>query len=242
MKISLCIDLEASCDEGATMKTFGLECIEVGIIAIDEQAREIDRFQSYVKPQFVPITNYSTAVNHITQDMVKSAPLFSGMVVDYWTWVQTLPAMPSAWYSWGSYDRDQIELDCRRAGLTNPFPQHIDAKKVFQKRHLKNKPRVGLNKALELMGLEFEGQKHSAVDDAHNLARLFPYYGEAVPSSSYQTKPYQTQIQKDAEGYYVNLPDELLKKAGHKVGDLVTIERVNGALFIKAASGQQGEK
>lgn len=178
MNITLCIDLEASCHEDSLMVNGDLECIEIGIVAIDESGEEIDHFQSYVKPAHVPITDYSTRVNHITQEMVHRAPLFVTMIVDYLRWVQTLPSLPTCWYSWGKYDYDQLDLDCYRAGLPNPFPKHIDAKKVFQKRHLKNKPRVGLSKALELMGMEFEGKKHSALDDARNLARLYPFYAQ----------------------------------------------------------------
>lgn len=35
---------------------------------------------------------------------------------------------------------------------------------------------VGMNKALNLRGLNFEGRRHGALDDARNMARLAIYF------------------------------------------------------------------
>jgi inhibitor of KinA sporulation pathway (predicted exonuclease) len=50
---------------------------------------------------------------------------------------------------------------------------HINLKQRFaQARQLKR--RVGLNTALQLAGLHFQGQQHRALEDARNTARLLP--------------------------------------------------------------------
>lgn len=50
---------------------------------------------------------------------------------------------------------------------------HINLKQQFaQARQLKHA--LGLNSALQLAGMQFNGQQHRALEDARNTARLLP--------------------------------------------------------------------
>lgn len=77
--IALCIDLEATCFEGCSLTE--MECIEIGIIALDESGKEISRFQTYVKPQYTELTDYCTHITNITDDMLTNAPALDKVLI-----------------------------------------------------------------------------------------------------------------------------------------------------------------
>ena len=58
-----------------------------------------------------------------------------------------------------------------------PFGQHyIDAKNLYQSWKLKQNPihlKGGLARAMVRLGLQFEGRKHNAKDDAYNTFRIY---------------------------------------------------------------------
>lgn len=182
-KISLCLDLEASCFEGCKLSDMG--CIEIGVIALDEEGKELSRFQSYIQPQFTELTEFCTSITGITEEILATAPKLGEATRMLQEWLASLPTPPVCYYSWGDYDRRQLDQDFKRLNITNPLPSQNNAKILFQKKNLKGSKRVGMAKALSLKGMAFEGKPHSAIDDAHNLARLFPFYSKSVLSSSY---------------------------------------------------------
>lgn len=179
MKLFLCIDLEATCFDrdilGREQTHRDMETIEIGVVALNNQGTIIDTFQSYVKPTYTELSPYCTSVIGITADMLVGAPNFPDVIARLAEWLESLPAKPTCWYSWGKYDLKQLTLDAgpERWKLALPLPEHRNAKRLFQRQNLKKSREVGLMKALELAGLEFEGRHHSAIDDAKNVARLF---------------------------------------------------------------------
>lgn len=50
---------------------------------------------------------------------------------------------------------------------------HVNLKQRFAKARRLDKP-LGLNGALQLAGMQFNGQQHRALEDARNTARLLP--------------------------------------------------------------------
>ena len=65
-----------------------------------------------------------------------------------------------------------LENECKRKGYLYPnsLKAWIDLKYVYQKFYGR-KP-LGLNGALQEMGLAFEGREHSGLDDAKNTTKL----------------------------------------------------------------------
>ncbi len=176
MKLYLCIDLEATCSESGLLDD--MEAIELGVVALNEARETIDEFQSFIKPKFTELTPYSTSIHNVTHAQLKTAPYLPSVMIGLQQWMSQLPGEPTSWYSWGSYDFRQLELDTSpdRWNIPLALPDHSNAKKLFQKKQFKKGRQVGLNTALSLMGLAFEGQKHRALDDARNIARLFGYF------------------------------------------------------------------
>src|SRR5690606_4464158 len=79
------------------------------------------------------------------------------------------------WASWGDYDRLQLEQEWQRHGLHSLLAEvtHCNLKQCFA--DMRQLPKaVGLNRALQLAGLHFQGRQHRALEDARNTARLLP--------------------------------------------------------------------
>lgn len=178
MRHWLVIDLEATTDLGG-WPTEEMEIIEIGAVIVDEQGRELSSFQSFVQPTRRPqLTAFCRELTHIRQDDVDDAPTLGQLQPGLDAWLQ--PHLPhlQGWLSWGDYDRQQFEIEWRRQGLDSCLVRlpHFNLKKLFHRqfRSLAGPKRVGLNRALELCGLEFLGTQHRGLDDARNIARLLP--------------------------------------------------------------------
>jgi len=79
------------------------------------------------------------------------------------------------WASWGEYDRRQLEQEWQQQQLTSALSTlpHINLKQRFIEARKLQRP-LGLNGALQLAGMQFNGQQHRALVDARNTARLLP--------------------------------------------------------------------
>jgi inhibitor of KinA sporulation pathway (predicted exonuclease) len=78
-----------------------------------------------------------------------------------------------SWASWGDYDRRQFERQCDATGVPFPFgPTHLNLKTLFAVAHVLQRE-VGMEAALQRLGMPLEGTHHRGVDDAWNIARVF---------------------------------------------------------------------
>ncbi len=178
MKHWLVIDLEATTDDGG-WPTEEMEIIEIGAVVVDEQGREQDHFQSFVRPTRRPqLTAFCRQLTHIAQADVDQAPTLLQLQERFEPWLQAhLPGL-QGWLSWGNYDRQQFEAEWRRQRIASALAAlpHFNLKKLFNRQFkgTAGRKQVGLNRALEIAGLEFRGTQHRGIDDARNLARLLP--------------------------------------------------------------------
>ncbi|SDH81317.1 exonuclease domain-containing protein [Pseudomonas panipatensis] len=172
----LVIDLEATTEEGG-WPVEEMEIIEIGAALVAEaDGRELDHFQRFVRPLRRPLlTPFCRELTHISQASVDGAAPLSEVWQQFERWLSNYRPQLVGWASWGDYDRRQLELEWQRQHLHSQLSQvpHINLKQRFaQTRQLKRA--VGLNTALQLAGLHFQGQQHRALEDARNTARLLP--------------------------------------------------------------------
>jgi len=171
----LVIDLEATTEEGG-WPLEEMEIIEIGASLVDSNGRELDHFQRFVCPQRRPLlTSFCRELTHIQQAQIDSAERFAQVWSGFEQWLAPLLPKLTGWLSWGDYDRRQILQECRAHQLDSSFLQvpHHNLKQCFaESRQLKRQ--VGLNTALQLAGLHFQGTQHRALEDARNTARLLP--------------------------------------------------------------------
>lgn len=175
MSYWLVIDLEATTEEGG-WPVAEMEIIEIGASLVNQDGREIDHFERFVRPVRRPLlTSFCRDLTHIQQHLIDSALTLPAVWPQFERWISQYRAKLVGWTSWGDYDREQLQQEWQKHGLASELAilPHINLKQRFAKaRHLQ-KP-CGLNAALQLAGMHFNGQQHRALSDARNTARLLP--------------------------------------------------------------------
>ncbi|QXI31567.1 3'-5' exonuclease [Pseudomonas vanderleydeniana] len=177
----LCVDLEATCDEEAKpgepprpllVHREDMETIEIGLAVIDlSSLKVVDHFQSFVRPTLHPVlTDFCRKLTTIKQSDVDAAPGYARVAQMLDAFLEAYPN--SMWCSWGDYDHKQLQKDASRLHC-KPMLEgmlHTNLKKwhwkVFECRAM------GLQPAVEMLGLEWEGTYHRGIDDARNVANV----------------------------------------------------------------------
>lgn len=177
-KTLLVVDLEATCWGDALHPREDMETIEFGGVLVRmADLQPIDERSWFVKPKLYPLlSDYCTKLTSITQSQVDAGLPFEEASAQITAWLEP-HCQRLGWGSWGNYDRHQLQKDARRLGIASPLEPypHTNLKNAFAKRHQLGKPRPGMQRALELCGLEIEGAHHRGIDDARNIARMLPW-------------------------------------------------------------------
>ncbi len=169
--IVLIIDFEATCWDHKTPDGMHNEIIEIGISGIDYVTKEIRlRDTIIVKPEFSTISKFCTELTTITQEYVNENGISFSEACEILE--KKYKSRDRVWFSWGEYDKNIIEANCNLKGIRNPFGRtHINMKPLFSFLY-GIKTDLGVNQALDKLGLEFEGTPHRGGDDAYNIARI----------------------------------------------------------------------
>ncbi len=166
----LVIDVESTCWEGDPPPGQESEIIEIGLCMLDVAVlQRLENRSILVRPERSTVSAYCTALTTLTQADVEDAiSLRKACRILR----REYHAHQRIWASYGDYDRRQFERNCRAQDIAYPFgPGHINVKSLFAVVH--RLPReVGLDKALEMLGLSLEGTHHRGGDDAWNIARI----------------------------------------------------------------------
>jgi inhibitor of KinA sporulation pathway (predicted exonuclease) len=171
----LVIDLEATTEEGG-WPVAEMEIIEIGACVVNADGREIDHFERFVRPARRPLlTPFCRQLTHIQQAQIDSASPLPTIWPQFERWLSHHRTRLVGWVSWGDYDRQQLELQWQQLELSSELSAlaHINLKQRFAQARQLHKP-CGLNTALQLAGMHFNGQQHRALSDARNTARLLP--------------------------------------------------------------------
>ena len=169
-----------------------LEIIQIGAVLIDESLNIIDKFVTYVAPQFGYIDSFITKLTGISRGDVAKAPSIEEALT---TFVEWLPKDTKV-VSWSNNDKNQIKHEIKDKGilidgLDELLEEWIDCQKLFgDKMH--SKRCYKLSEALIAADIIFEDGEHDGFIDAYNTALLFikmekepelvlnPYYKRAI--------------------------------------------------------------
>lgn len=167
------IDLEATCWENGNYPTDGQkqEIIEIGLVEVDTEAREILGKYSYlIKPILSEVSDFCTELTTLTADQLNAEGMTFAEACEIL--LDKHQSKRRVWASWGDWDRSKFRGDCQHKGVKYPFGKaHQNVKTLHgMKRGLTN-PK-GLGKACETEGIEFEGTAHRGDDDAYNIAKV----------------------------------------------------------------------
>lgn len=173
MTPAVCIvDLEATCDDQGAIRRHEQEVIEIAAIVQDANHEVLARFHTYVKPVNNPrLTDFCSSLTHVRQSYVDNAPVFVEAAREFKTFLRPFREQLVGWASWGEYDEQQFYRELRFTGAPDPFgvPYH-NLKRILQAKMGGGK-KLGAGEAVQHFGLDWEGARHSARDDVHNIAR-----------------------------------------------------------------------
>lgn len=148
------------------------EVIEIGAVKLDDNFKQIDEFQCYVRPQHGEITKHITKLTGITAETVADKPTFPDAFQNFMDWIGT---WNMTLYSWSNSDINQLHDECKfkmpKYDIRKLERQWRDLQKAFDER-------IGLHSSLALkhaigaMNRDFEGTQHTALADAANTAAI----------------------------------------------------------------------
>lgn len=166
------VDLEATCSSDGSRPYEESETIEIGAVLVKVIAGGIfSEFQSFVRPTRNPrLTDFCSLLTGIGQEQVDQAMGFPEVFDRFCVWLGA--ANLDGFCSWGSFDRQQLQRDCKFHGIKYPFSSHINLASIFRKKYRRSKGRRG---AMKLLGLVPSGAEHRGIDDARNIASMVPY-------------------------------------------------------------------
>lgn len=165
------VDVESTCWEGNPPPNQVSEIIEIGVCMLDIHTHEVSDLASFfTKPISSYISYFCTNLTTITAEMIEAKG------IDFVEACQILKkeydSKNRIWGSWGDYDRNQFERNCKHRNIAYPFGQtHLNIKALFALKH-QLKHEVGMDKALEILGLPLKGTHHRGIDDAENIASI----------------------------------------------------------------------
>lgn len=150
------------------------EIIQFGAVKLNSKNEIIGKYDSYVRPRFCSCIDPKVAkLTGITDEMVSEAPDFINVVNGFLGWVGDTKTI----LSWSMDDFRVLRNECRQKGLIDGrldilFDNWIDLQKMFGD-EIGVEKQVSLENAIAGLELEFEGNKHTALDDAINTATIF---------------------------------------------------------------------
>lgn len=163
------VDIESTCWEYPVVSNIN-EIIEIGISPIDTKTGDIlDTKSIIVKPENSQVSEFCTRLTTLTQEYVDSGISFKDacdILIDEYN------SKKYVWASYGHYDKNQFESQCKRGNIEYPFSKvHINIKLLFALKY-SLKREVGMTKALKLLGLPLIGTHHRGGDDSRNIANI----------------------------------------------------------------------
>ena len=171
-KYKLVLDLEMS---GIYSEEIPMgEIIEVGAVLLNEEFEIISEYSTYVRPKDFRIARNVVRITDITEDKLKGAPTIKEALEEL---INITPDIKSTTlYTWSDSDTKAIKCELDSKNIQIDFimelcDNYVDIQDIFNKRvGIEN--RLNLTKALNMIGLVFDGKEHGALADSINTAHL----------------------------------------------------------------------
>lgn len=170
-------DLEM-CKVGKHKRTdkfpYAQELIQIGAVLMDENYSVIDRFATYVAPQFGALDSVIINLTGITRDKLKNALDTEEALIRFSDWIPDDAIL----VEWSDNDREQIydELygkDIYNDKLEDLLPDIIDCQELFDEK-MNTDRQYMLSEALIIAAIDdYSDGAYDALVDAINTAMLF---------------------------------------------------------------------
>lgn len=162
------VDTELTCDQPRLPSNM-VEVIEIGAVKLNLKTLEIkDEFQAFIKPRWnTKLSEYCKLLTGITQEQINSAHDFESEYNRFIKWFGS--PKKNQFASWGD-DLRPIQYSCAANDIECKYLTNWDLKRFYQE--IEGTKGIGLDKAMSHSNLEFQGNRHRALDDAKNTAYL----------------------------------------------------------------------
>jgi len=167
----LVVDLESTCWRGHPPMGMMHEIIEIGLVVLDNETKQvIEKDSLIIKPEYSEVSPFCTELTTLTQEFVESQGISFREACEILK--EKYRSHKRIWGSWGNYDKNQMNKDCRNKGVKYPFSDlHYNLKPLFSFAMGIDRE-LGLENAMKHMNIPFEGTQHRGVDDAYNVGLL----------------------------------------------------------------------
>lgn len=174
----LTLDVELTCWEESIPAGMRSEIIEIGIVEADTTSSEITRERSFlVRPAASEISSFCSDLTGITPAAVRreGRPLEEVLRT-----IGNEYGLTKTVVTWGN-DAAGIDRCCREAGIVNPFDtsRFINIGQLLSLMIGEDR-RVGLFEALQMLGVDETGRRHSGLDDARNTMMAYLEIGRRL--------------------------------------------------------------
>ncbi len=188
----ICIDLEMNeltSKERKSVKGMAGEVIQIGAVILDENFNCISQFASYVKPVFSHITDEITKLTGISDETVANADTFSTAFYKLYCWAGKDDITTFCW-SDSDYKQlwNEIYIKAKNHDEYREFLKTFADLQIAFGKKLGAEKTLSLDAAMKLCHLKFKGQRHNALADAFNTARIL-YKMQKVNKSSIENLP-----------------------------------------------------
>lgn len=159
------IDLETAGDPDQRI-------VEIGCVRLDNHLEFVSEYSALVDGR--PVHPTVLDIHHISENMLDGKPKFREARHDFEAWCKERE--PYALCSWSDFDHCTLRDEYRREGLKYPHSGHaLDLKAIVWWDALKRgvpSRTLTVDRALSLLGIPFEGERHRALPDARMEARI----------------------------------------------------------------------
>lgn len=147
------------------------EVIEIGMAVVDtKELKIVENDSIIIRPQKSKVSNFCTKLTTLTQEYVDQGTTFQDAMEIL---RRKYKANDRVFISWGDYDRKMFTRNCGDYGVKYPFgPRHMNLKNTFALLHGLSRE-LGMDDALEHLGMKLEGTHHRGNWDSLNIAKIF---------------------------------------------------------------------
>ena len=219
----ICITLEMcklTSKERKKAKGLACEVIQIGAVMLDENLNYLKEFSSFVKPVYGQLTEEISQLTKISNETLQHADTFTTVFYKLFSWAGNEDITTFCW-SDAAYKQlwDEIYIKAKEHDEYRTFLRtFVDLQMIF-KHNLKADKSVSMDVALKFCHLKVKGERHSAIFDAFNTARIF-------------YKMHRTSLLEDTWNYIVSYTETEMAKKYFKVNSLDNDYTSSFASFI----------
>lgn len=149
------------------------ETIQIGAVLLNEALEIVDKFVTYVSPEYGFIDTYINKLTGIGRNDVSNAPTMKAALEAFVNWMPNGTKV----VSWSNNDELQIkhEMESKNieiVGMDEMLENWIDCQKMFANK-MNNQRCYRLSEALVAADINYEDGAHDGLVDAYNTALLF---------------------------------------------------------------------